>query len=78
MKLKNIVLAAGTAALIAGCFGGVFARHQAELELQQLNQTLEQRVQQRTAELLKAKERADSANRAKSEFLASNSVSFKV
>ena len=39
-------------------------------ELKQLNQDLEQRVQQRTAELAQAKERAESADRAKSDFVA--------
>ncbi len=47
------------------------ARNQQLLnELKQLNQDLEQRVQQRTAELAQAKERAESADRAKSDFVA--------
>lgn len=41
-----------------------------ELALKQLNEELEQRVQQRTELLLKAKEEADRANNAKSEFLS--------
>lgn len=55
---------------IAGSIGGAFARHQAEEALQTLNQQLENRIQERTEELQLAKERADSASRAKSEFLA--------
>jgi PAS domain S-box-containing protein len=43
---------------------------QTELALTQLNEELEQRVQQRTDLLLHAKEEADRANNAKSEFLS--------
>jgi PAS domain S-box-containing protein len=42
----------------------------AELALKRFNEELEQRVQQRTDLLLKAKEEADRANNAKSEFLS--------
>lgn len=43
---------------------------QADLALKRLNDELEQRVQQRTELLLQAKEEADRANNAKSEFLS--------
>jgi len=44
-----------------------------ELELQRLKEELEEKVQQRTAELQKEKDRAESANQAKSTFLANMS-----
>ncbi|MCP5052419.1 MAG: response regulator [bacterium] len=43
------------------------------LEIRKLNESLEEKVQQRTRDLLKAKEQAESADRAKSTFLASMS-----
>jgi len=58
---------------ICGSFGGIFARNQAEMALRDLNRSLESRIQERTAELQIAKDRADAANHAKSEFLASMS-----
>ncbi len=45
-------------------------RVEAERQLRDINEALEQRVRERTADLQQAKEAAESANRAKSEFLS--------
>ncbi len=48
----------------------IVERRNAEEALRQLNRSLEQRVEQRTADLHKAKEDAETASQAKSQFLA--------
>ncbi|MDY7007917.1 MAG: ATP-binding protein [Cyanobacteriota bacterium] len=58
---------------IAGSIGGAISQWQTEANLKQLNETLEQRVQTRTAELEQAKNAAEAANYAKSQFLANMS-----
>lgn len=55
---------------VLGVDTNINARKQAQHRLEQLNTTLEQRVQTRTAELEAAKQKAEVANEAKSEFLS--------
>lgn len=56
-----------------GFLRDITERKQAERELRELNEHLEERVEQRTHELTQAKQLAESANQAKSEFLANMS-----
>ena len=60
--------------ILAASFNQMAEQLQASFaELEKNNQLLETRVQERTAELAKAKEAADAANQAKSQFLANMS-----
>lgn len=58
---------------LIGYFRNVTERKRIEDDLRQLTTTLEQRIAQRTAELTRAKEQAESADRLKSAFLATMS-----
>jgi two-component system, sensor histidine kinase and response regulator len=58
---------------VANSFGGAFARRSAEAALQQVNESLEMRIQQRTAELEASMKLAKQASQAKTDFLANMS-----
>ena len=58
---------------VVGVIEETSERKQAEETLKRINQKLEERVEQRTAELSQAKEAAEAANNAKSAFLANMS-----
>jgi PAS domain S-box-containing protein len=58
------------AILFRASVSDITKRKQVEMELQRAHDDLEESVEERTSELLKAKEEAEKANRLKSEFLA--------
>ena len=63
----------GTIIGVVGVVNDITDRKRAELDLRELNESLETRVEQRTLELADARDAAESANRAKSTFLANMS-----
>ena len=66
----GIYNAAGEATHLLGVSIDITERQHAQAALRQLNEELEQRVGQRTAELVSAKNEAERANSAKTEFLS--------
>lgn len=64
---------AGNLVGIATIFRDITARISAETNLRRLNEELEDKVAERTADLLRARHEAEEANRAKSSFLAAMS-----
>ncbi len=73
MTVTKLVNKAGKPIGIASTERDITARKKAEEGLLRLNAELEQRVEERTHELVHTKEAAEAANRAKSDFLASMS-----
>ena len=70
---QTVGLAISHALNVAHLHKEMAVRRRAEQELQQLNEELEQRVDQRTAELEEARKRAEKADQLKSAFLATMS-----
>ena len=69
-EVRLVRMPASGQRLVRGSVTDISDRKLAETKLRQLNEELEQRVQRRTAELLRAKLEAERANAAKSDFLS--------
>jgi PAS domain S-box-containing protein len=70
---RRAALAVDNARLYEDAQKELTERQQAENEVRVLNESLESRVEQRTAQLAEAREEAEAANRTKSDFLANMS-----
>ncbi|QPF76297.1 PAS domain S-box protein [Roseateles sp. DAIF2] len=69
-EVRLVRMPASGQRLVRGSITDISDRKLAETRLRQLNEELEQRVTQRTAELTRAKQEAERANAAKSDFLS--------
>ncbi len=69
-EVRLVRMPASGQRLVRGSITDISDRKLAEIRLRQLNEELEQRVELRTAELRRAKQEAERANAAKSDFLS--------
>ncbi|UVL63409.1 hybrid sensor histidine kinase/response regulator [Pseudomonas sp. B21-032] len=71
--LMNLLLRPDEEGVVEGFVADITERKQAQARLQQLNDQLEQRVAERTNELIEARDAAQAANRSKDKYLAAAS-----